>query len=65
MNDKYLVQLSDRVTGRRAVVVDWNPKEARFRALMNDPKGPWQDCECHIICRVRHTMTNLVLAMEQ
>ncbi|MHC4300922.1 MAG: hypothetical protein ACYS7Y_26915 [Planctomycetota bacterium] len=59
---KYIIQLT--LDGRRAIVVDWSPEDAKQRALLEDPHGGWVDSEWRIVTRVRRSMTSLVLAMD-
>ena len=61
---KYLVQLFDDKTDRRAVVIDWTPEDAKQRVWLHDPKGPWENSECRIVCRVPQTNTSQILALE-
>jgi hypothetical protein len=60
---KYVFQLI--AGGRCAAVIAESPDEARRRALIMDPMGPWLAAETPIISRVPSTMTTRILALER
>lgn len=61
---KYIFCLDLANGGRRAVVIDWDAKEATQRAHLYNPSAGWGDSIPQILTRVRRSMTSRVVAME-
>lgn len=59
---KYVFQLI--ASGQCAAAIAESPDEARRRAIIMDPTGPWLEAEILVICRVSPTTTR-ILALER